>query len=100
MTVYSVRCAFAQDALDLIHELLLIAIKLDRVRIDRDGATVCVELCADVDAAELRRAIHRAPHGLYIAQTLVRTPKAAMPVPRVSLALPWREQAQCGDREL
>jgi hypothetical protein len=100
MNVYSVRCDFAQDALDLVRELLLTGVAIDHVRIDRDGATVCVELWADVDTEELRRTIRRAPHGLYIAQTLqvVRAPKAA--VRRAPLALPWRENGQCGDREI
>ena len=102
MITYSVRCEFAQDALDLIHEMLLIGIKCDHVRIDMDGRHVCLEFRADVDAAELCRTIRRAPHGLYIAQTLqaVPTPKATV-APRVPLALPWRENTLCGgDREL
>lgn len=101
MSTYSLRCDFAQDVLDLIHELLLSGVQIDHVRIDRDGPALCVELRVDVDTEELRRAIRRAPHGLYVAQTLqvVRAPKAA--VPRRPLALPWRENTQCGgDREI
>ena len=101
MNAYSVRCAFAQDALDLIHEMLVIGIKCEHVQIDMDGPQVRLEFRADVNTAELRRTIRRAPHGLYIAQTLqtIRTPKTTV-APRVSLALPWRENTQCGDREL